>query len=171
MKIPLAKCLSDAFARLRHPHLGVEGISHLGKTARGTPRGTFANYTNNSKDFRSSLCRWSNRILPLRRPSRIPKRVTKQFARSGEKWWQLGGAEAYTQIAASAENGTPPDATLLEHLLIPERPIVMLMDELVAYLFMEYRFFRRGRDRTNFTSGSIQMFPRCREIGYTSLSL
>ena len=68
--------------------------------------------------------------------------------------WQLGGAEAYAQIAASDENGTAPDATLLEQLLIPAQPIVMLMDELVAYL----RNFEDGKSYTGGTFDSNLTF-------------
>jgi uncharacterized protein len=71
----------------------------------------------------------------------------------GEMAWQLGGPEAYAQIAASDENGTAPDATLLEQLLIPEQPIVMLMDELVAYLrnFEDGKSYPGGTFDSNLT--------------------
>jgi predicted AAA+ superfamily ATPase len=72
-----------------------------------------------------------------------PKRTGDSVRRTlwGELAWQLGGAEALAKVAESDENGTAPDATLLEGLLAEQQPVVVLIDELVAYL----RQFEDGR--------------------------
>ena len=52
----------------------------------------------------------------------------------GEMAWQLNGAEGFAVVADSDANGTAPDASLIESLLAAQQPVVMLVDELVAYL-------------------------------------
>jgi predicted AAA+ superfamily ATPase len=71
----------------------------------------------------------------------------------GEMAWQLGGAAAFAAIAESDENGTAPDATLIEKMLEPHQPVVLLMDELVAYLrqFEDGRGYAGGTFESNLT--------------------
>lgn len=52
----------------------------------------------------------------------------------GELAWQLGGAEAYTLLAAADASGTSPGKDVLKTLLERCAPCVVLMDELVAYI-------------------------------------
>ena len=71
----------------------------------------------------------------------------------GEMAWQLGGAAAFAAIAESDENGTAPDASLIEKMLEPHQPVVLLMDELVAYLrqFEDGRGYAGGTFESNLT--------------------
>lgn len=71
----------------------------------------------------------------------------------GEMAWQLGGREAFEQIAESDANGTAPDASLIERLLAAHQPVVMLVDELVAYLrqFEDGRSYSGGTFDSNLT--------------------
>jgi predicted AAA+ superfamily ATPase len=67
--------------------------------------------------------------------------------------WQLNGAAAFAAIAESDENGTAPDASLIEKMLEPHQPVVLLMDELVAYLrqFEDGRSYAGGTFESNLT--------------------
>ncbi|MEW6726648.1 MAG: DUF499 domain-containing protein [Bacillota bacterium] len=51
----------------------------------------------------------------------------------GEIAWQLGGAEAFNAVAAHDERGTAPAGDAVRAFL-PERPTVILMDELMNYI-------------------------------------
>ncbi|MDR2726775.1 MAG: DUF499 domain-containing protein, partial [Deltaproteobacteria bacterium] len=62
----------------------------------------------------------------------------------GELAWQLGGAEAYAQVAAADTSGTAPGKEVLLPLLQSHAPCVILMDELVAYI----RQFEEGKHLT-----------------------
>src|SRR6202165_3038852 len=50
----------------------------------------------------------------------------------GELAWQLGGVDGYKLVQSSDENGTAPDSSIIESLLAPQQPVVILVDELVA---------------------------------------
>jgi uncharacterized protein len=84
-----------------------------------------------------------------------PKQYGDQKVRTlwGEMAWQLGGAAAFAAIAESDENGTAPDASLIEKMLEPHQPVVLLMDELVAYLrqFEDGRGYAGGTFESNLT--------------------
>lgn len=71
----------------------------------------------------------------------------------GELAWQIGGLEAYRQIEASDMNGTAPDSELLEQLLSSREPVVILADELAAYVrqFEEGRSYPGGTFESNLT--------------------
>jgi predicted AAA+ superfamily ATPase len=56
----------------------------------------------------------------------------------GELAWQLGGKNAYTQIARYDHNGVPPPTSELAALLAAYAPCVILIDEWVAYLRQIY---------------------------------
>lgn len=66
----------------------------------------------------------------------------------GELAWQLGGAEAYAQVADADASGTAPGKEVLLPLLQKHAPCVILIDELVAYI----RQFEEGK---NLTGGSF----------------
>lgn len=59
----------------------------------------------------------------------------------GELAWQLGGEEAYAQVADADANGTSPGKDALRQLLENHSPSVILIDELVAYV----RQFEEGK--------------------------
>ena len=84
-----------------------------------------------------------------------PKRTGDAVRRTlwAEFAWQLGGADALAQVAQSDENGTAPDSTLLESLLAAQGPVVVLIDELVAYLrqFEDGRSYPGGTFDSNLT--------------------
>ena len=84
-----------------------------------------------------------------------PKRTGDSIRRTlwGEFAWQLGGVDALAQVAGSDANGTAPDASLLESLLAPQQPVVILIDELVAYLrqFEDGRSYPGGTFDSNLT--------------------
>jgi predicted AAA+ superfamily ATPase len=84
-----------------------------------------------------------------------PKRSGQSIRRTlwGELAWQLGGAETLAKVAESDENGTAPDASLLEEILSPHQPVVILIDELVAYLrqFEDGRSYPGGTFDSNLT--------------------
>lgn len=84
-----------------------------------------------------------------------PKRDGESVRRTlwGELAWQLGGAEAFAKVADSDANGTAPDANLLEDLLSAQAPVVVLIDELVAYLrqFEDGRSYPGGTFDSNLT--------------------
>ncbi len=84
-----------------------------------------------------------------------PKRSGDNIRRTlwGEFAWQLGGVEALAKVAESDENGTAPDASLIETLLEPQQPVVVLIDELVAYLrqFEDGRSYPGGTFDSNLT--------------------
>lgn len=52
----------------------------------------------------------------------------------GELAWQLGGADAYAQVAEADATGTSPGKQILTDLLSAHAPAVILIDELVAYI-------------------------------------
>lgn len=52
----------------------------------------------------------------------------------GELAWQLGGADAYAQVAEADATGTSPGKQVLTDLLAAHAPAVILIDELVAYI-------------------------------------
>lgn len=52
----------------------------------------------------------------------------------GELAWQLGGEEAFEQVAEADGNGTSPGKEALRSLLAAHAPCVVLVDELVAYV-------------------------------------
>ncbi|MEI8255409.1 MAG: DUF499 domain-containing protein, partial [Deltaproteobacteria bacterium] len=52
----------------------------------------------------------------------------------GEMAWQLGGDEGYEMVAASDRDGTSPGKDVLAKLFEKYGPVVVLMDETVAYL-------------------------------------
>ena len=72
----------------------------------------------------------------------------------GELAWQLGGAAAYAQIAASDASGTSPGKDLLIALLRDAAPCVVLLDEMVAYI----RQFEDGKALSGGTFGSNLSF-------------
>ena len=59
----------------------------------------------------------------------------------GEMAWQIGGGEGYRLVADSDAHGTAPDSEILQRLLAMSAPVVILIDELVAYV----RQFEEGR--------------------------
>jgi len=71
----------------------------------------------------------------------------------GELAWQLDGAEGYSKVQASDENGTAPDSSILESLLSAQQPVVILVDELVAYVrqFEEGKSYPGGSFDSNLT--------------------
>jgi predicted AAA+ superfamily ATPase len=71
----------------------------------------------------------------------------------GELAWQLDGAEGYRKVQASDENGTAPDSSILESLLSAQQPVVVLIDELVAYVrqFEEGKSYKGGTFDSNLT--------------------
>jgi hypothetical protein len=71
----------------------------------------------------------------------------------GEMAWQLNGAEGFAAVAESDANGTAPDSSLIEGLLAAQQPVVMLVDELVAYLrqFEDGRSYPGGNFDSNLT--------------------
>lgn len=71
----------------------------------------------------------------------------------GELAWQLGGLEAYRLVEASDVSGTAPDSEVLEQLLSSREPVVILADELVAYVrqFEEGRSYPGGTFESNLT--------------------
>lgn len=71
----------------------------------------------------------------------------------GELAWQLNGAEGYRAVQASDENGTAPDSSILESLLSAQQPVVVLVDELVAYVrqFEEGKSYSGGTFDSNLT--------------------
>ena len=66
----------------------------------------------------------------------------------GELAWQLGGAEAYAQVADADSSGTAPGKEVLVPLLQSHAPCVILMDEVVAYI-------RQFEESKNLTGGSF----------------
>jgi predicted AAA+ superfamily ATPase len=66
----------------------------------------------------------------------------------GEIAHQLGGETAYSMVAESDANGTSPGKEILIRLLEKYAPVVILMDEMVAYL----RQFQEGK---TFTGGTF----------------
>jgi len=62
----------------------------------------------------------------------------------GELAWQLGGSEAYAQVAEADASGTAPGKEVLRPLLQVHAPCVILIDELVAYI----RQFEEGKHLT-----------------------
>jgi uncharacterized protein len=84
-----------------------------------------------------------------------PKKYGEQSVRTlwGEMAWQLGGADAFAKVAESDINGTAPDSSLIENLLTPYQPVVVLVDELVAYLrqFEDGRSYPGGTFDSNLT--------------------
>ena len=59
----------------------------------------------------------------------------------GEVAWQIGGADGYAMVADSDASGTSPGKKVLGDLLEKYAPVVVLMDETVAYL----RQFEEGK--------------------------
>jgi predicted AAA+ superfamily ATPase len=72
----------------------------------------------------------------------------------GELAWQIGGNEGYQLVAESDLNGTAPDSEILQRLLISKAPVVILIDELVAYV----RQFEEGRSYSGGTFDSNLSF-------------
>jgi len=72
----------------------------------------------------------------------------------GELAWQVGGNEGYQLVAESDLNGTAPDSEILQRLLISRAPVVILIDELVAYV----RQFEEGRSYSGGTFDSNLSF-------------
>lgn len=66
----------------------------------------------------------------------------------GELAWQLGGADAYAQVADADSSGTAPGKEVLLPLLQSHAPCVILMDEVVAYI-------RQFEESKNLTGGSF----------------
>lgn len=66
----------------------------------------------------------------------------------GELAWQLGGADAYAQIADADSSGTAPGKEVLLPLLQSYAPCVILMDEVVAYI-------RQFEESKHLTGGSF----------------
>ncbi len=71
----------------------------------------------------------------------------------GELAWQVGGNEGYQLVAESDLNGTAPDSEILQRLLSLRAPVVILIDELVAYVrqFEEGRSYPGGTFDSNLT--------------------
>lgn len=71
----------------------------------------------------------------------------------GELAWQLGGVEAYRRVEESDANGTAPSSEVLEQLISEREPVVILADELVAYVrqFEEGRSYPGGTFESNLT--------------------
>jgi predicted AAA+ superfamily ATPase len=71
----------------------------------------------------------------------------------GELAWQLGGVDSYKLVQSSDENGTAPDSSIIERLLAPQQPVVILVDELIAYVrqFEEGKSFTGGTFDSNLT--------------------
>jgi len=69
----------------------------------------------------------------------------------GEIAYQIGGESAYSMVAESDANGTSPGKEVLTRLLEKYAPVVILMDELVAYLrqFQEGKTFPAGTFDSN----------------------
>lgn len=84
-----------------------------------------------------------------------PKRYDGITVRTlwGEFAWQLGGIEAYRMVEASDVDGTAPDSAVLEKLLSSRESVVILVDELVAYVrqFEEDRSYSGGTFESNLT--------------------
>jgi uncharacterized protein len=59
----------------------------------------------------------------------------------GELAWQLGGPGGFAEVAESDLHGTAPGTPILERLLTAHQPVIVLIDELVAYI----RQFEDGR--------------------------
>jgi uncharacterized protein len=59
----------------------------------------------------------------------------------GELAWQLGGADAYAKVVEADRTGTSPGKDVLAELLRHVAPVVILIDELVAYI----RQFEAGK--------------------------
>ena len=66
----------------------------------------------------------------------------------GELAWQLGGADAYAQVADADISGTAPGKEVLLPLLQGHAPCVILMDEVVAYI-------RQFEESKHLTGGSF----------------
>lgn len=66
----------------------------------------------------------------------------------GELAWQLGGADAYAQVADADSSGTAPGKEVLLPLLQNHAPCVILMDEVVAYI-------RQFEESKHLTGGSF----------------
>ena len=56
----------------------------------------------------------------------------------GEIAWQLGGVEAFAMVARFDEHGDPPPTGVLEELFRAHAPVIILIDEWVAYLRQLY---------------------------------
>ncbi len=71
----------------------------------------------------------------------------------GELAWQLGGIDTYRMVEDSDVNGTAPDSEVLQELLAYKEPVVILVDELVAYVrqFEEGRSYPGGTFESNLT--------------------
>lgn len=66
----------------------------------------------------------------------------------GDLAWQLGGAEGYALVADADASGTSPGKEVLTELLSRYAPVVILIDELVAYI-------RQFEDGKVLTGGSF----------------
>lgn len=78
----------------------------------------------------------------------------------GELAWQLGGADAYAQIADADSSGTAPGKEVLLPLLQSYAPCVILMDEVVAYIrqFEESKHLTGGSFDSNLSF--VQTLPK-----------
>ena len=90
------------------------------------------------------------------RPPPHPRRYGKIEARTlwGELAYQLGQEDGYRLVAESDREGTSPGKDVLAELLGRFGPVVILMDETVAYL----RQFERGRSYPGGTYNSNLSF-------------
>ena len=71
----------------------------------------------------------------------------------GEMAWQIAGSEGYQMVAESDASGTAPDSEILQRVLALRAPVVILIDELVAYVrqFEEGRTYSGGTFDSNLT--------------------
>jgi hypothetical protein len=71
----------------------------------------------------------------------------------GELAWQLGGIDSYRMVEESDVNGTAPDSEVLQQLLAYKEPVIILVDELLAYVrqFEEGRSYPGGTFESNLT--------------------
>ncbi len=58
----------------------------------------------------------------------------KAYTLWGEMAWQIGGEDGYELVAASDKDGTSPGKDILANLLEKHGPVIVLMDETVAYM-------------------------------------
>ncbi len=71
----------------------------------------------------------------------------------GEMAWQLGGEEGYRMVAGADRDGTSPGSEILVQLFKAWGPVIILMDETVAYIrqFAEGEKYAGGTFESNIT--------------------
>lgn len=79
---------------------------------------------------------------------------TKANTLWGELAFQIGGAEAYERVEASDKDGVSPGKQVLAELFRDYGPVIVLMDETVAYL----RQFEKGKSYPGGTYNSVLSF-------------